>query len=65
MFIIPKKVGTVKFITDYHRLNQKLVRNPYPLPIIGETIKQLEGFQYTTALDLNMGYYTIMLSSDS
>ena len=36
IFIIPKKKGTVKFITDYRRLNQKLVRKPYPLPRIGE-----------------------------
>ena len=44
---------------DYHRLNQKLVRNPYPLPRIGETMQQLEGFQYTPELDRNMGFYTI------
>ena len=28
---------------------------------MGETMQQLEGFQYTTALDINMGYYTIRL----
>ena len=49
------------FITDYCRLNQKLVRKPYPLPIIGETMQQLEGFQYATTLDLNVGYYTISI----
>ena len=54
----------MRFITDYCRLNQKLVRNPYPLPIIGETTHQLEGFQYATASDLNMGYYNIRLSTD-
>ena len=41
VFIIPKKYGTVGFITDYFRLNQKLVRKPYPLPMIGKTNKQL------------------------
>ena len=56
------KEGTVRFITDHHRLNHKLVRNPYPLPRIYETMQQVEGFQYATALDLNMGYYTIILS---
>ena len=43
VFITPKKEGTVRFITDYHRLNQQLVRKPYPLPNIGETMQQLEG----------------------
>ena len=61
VFIIPKKEGTLRFITDYRRLNQQLVRKPYPLPIIGDTMRQLEGFQYTTALDLNMGYYTMRI----
>ena len=55
----------MRFITDYHRLNQKLVRNPYPLPRIGETMQQLEGLQYATALDLNTGYYTISLTPTS
>jgi hypothetical protein len=28
-------------------------------------LQELEGFSYATALDLNMGYYTIRLDSDS
>ena len=53
------------FITDYHSLNQKLVLNMYQLTRIDKTTKHLEGFQYTTELDLNMGFYTISLSPDS
>ena len=51
VFIVPKKESTVRFITGYCRLNQKLVRKPYPLSRICETMKQLEGF---TALDISM-----------
>ena len=65
VFIIPKKEGTVRFIMDYMRLNQKLVKNLYPLPTIGDTIQKLEGFQYAEALYLNMGYYTTRLSPAS
>ena len=56
IFIIPKKEGTVSFIADYCNLKHKIVRNTYPLPIIGDTINQLEVLQYDTALDLNTGY---------
>ena len=63
--IILKKVRTVRFITDYFRINQKLVRKPYPLLIIGKTMHQMEGLQFAAALDLNMGYYTIRLSPAS
>ena len=41
IFIISKKEGTVRFIIEYLRLNQKLVRKPYTLPRIGETMQQL------------------------
>ena len=55
----------MRFITDYRRPNQTLIRKPYPLPRIGKTMQQLERFQYAEALDLNMGYYTIRLSPAS
>ena len=55
----------MRFITVYCRLNKKLVRKPYPLPRIVETMQELEGFQYETALDLNMVYYTIRISPAS
>ena len=61
IFIIPKKEGNVRFITGYCRLNHKLVRKTYPLPRIGDTMHQLEGFQYATALDINMVYYNIRI----
>ena len=64
-FIIPKKDNTVRFVSDFRRLNQKLKRKPYPLPRISDTLQQLEGFQYATSLDINMGYYQIVLSETS
>ena len=54
IFIIPKKEGTISFIVDDQKINQKIVINWYTLPIIIEMVHQLEGFQYATALDLNM-----------
>ena len=34
IFVIPRKYGTLRFIMDYCNLKQKIVKNPYPLPII-------------------------------
>ena len=50
---------------DYHKQNNKLVRNLHPLPRIGNNMQKLEGFQYDTILYPNMGYYIIMLSTAS
>jgi hypothetical protein len=60
-FIIPKKDSTVHTISDFRELNKCIVRKPYPIPKISMILQELEGFTYDTALDLNMGYYTIRL----
>ncbi len=51
----------MRTISDFRELNKPIVRKPYPIPKISTTLQELEGFTYATALDLNMGYYTIGL----
>jgi hypothetical protein len=60
-FIIPKKDSAVRTISDFRELNKHIVRKLYPIPKIRTILQELEGFTYATALDLNMGYYTIRL----
>jgi hypothetical protein len=60
-FIIPKKDGYVRFISDFRQLNLRIKRKPFPLPRIQDTLLKLEGFQFATSLDLYMGYYHIEL----
>lgn len=64
-FIIPKKDGAVQFISDFRELNKWIKRRPYPIPKIQHMLLKLEGYQYATSLDLNMGYYHIELSPQS
>ena len=58
-FVIPKKDDTIRFITDFRELNKRIKRKPYPIPKIQDLLMKLEGFQWATSLDLNMGYYHI------
>ena len=64
-FAIPKKDGTIRFISDFRELNKRVKRTPFPLPKIQDMLLKMEGFQYATSLDLNMGYYHIKLDADS
>ena len=64
-FVIPKKDGKVRFVSDFRELNKRLIRNPYPLPKVQDLMLKLEGFQYASALDLNMGYYHIHLTPEA
>ncbi len=64
-FIIPKEDKTVSFLSDFREVNKRLVRKPFPIPQISMVLQEIEGFFYATALDLNMGYYTIRLDPDA
>jgi hypothetical protein len=60
-----KKDNTVQVVSDFREINKRIVRNPFPIPKISTVPQELEGFSYSTALDLNMGYYTIRLDPDA
>jgi hypothetical protein len=60
-----KKDGSVRFISDFRELNRRIKRKPFPIPKLQDMLLKLEGFQYATSLDLNMGYYHIELSPHS
>ncbi len=64
-FIIPKKDRTVRFLSNFWEVNKRLVRKSFPIPKISTVLQELEGFTFATALDLNMGYYTIRLDPDA
>ncbi len=64
-FIIPKIDKTVCFLNDFREVNKRLVRKPFPISKISTVLQEIEGFSYATALDLNMGHYTIRLDPDT
>jgi hypothetical protein len=64
-FIIPKKNRTVRFLSNFWEVDKRLIRKPFPIPKISMVLQELEGFTFATALDLNMGYYTIRLDPDA
>ncbi len=64
-FIIPKKDQTIYFLSDFWEVNKTLFRKSFPIPKISTVLQEIEGFSYATALDLNMGFYTIRLDPDA
>jgi hypothetical protein len=58
------KDNPVCCISDFREVNKQLVRKPFLIPKIN-MLQELEGFTFATALDLNMGYYTIPLDTDA
>jgi hypothetical protein len=64
-FLFPKKDGSVRFISDFRKLNEWLHRAPYPIPKLQDLLHELKGFMCATSLDLNMGHCHIKLNPDA
>jgi Reverse transcriptase (RNA-dependent DNA polymerase) len=58
MFTISKPDGSLLSLPDLREVNKVIKRKPY----FRHVIQKLEGFMYATSLDLNMGYYCMLLT---
>jgi hypothetical protein len=60
-FFIKKKDGKLRPVQDYRKVNAWTVRNQYPLPLIGDLIRDLGGAVVFTKFDICQGYNNIRI----
>jgi hypothetical protein len=60
-FFIKKKDGKLRPVQDYRKVNTWTVRNQYPLPLIGDLIRDLGGAVVFTKFDIRQGYNNIRI----
>jgi len=58
-FYILKKDGSLQLVQDYRKLNQVMIKDKTPLPLIGEVIDKLKEVKYFNKLDLIWGYNNV------
>jgi hypothetical protein len=64
-FIIPKKDGRVRWISNLPQLNKVIRRKQYPLLIMTDILRKSSGYKFFTKLDVSMQYYTFELDKES
>jgi hypothetical protein len=55
-FFVWKKDGTQCPVIDYHRLNDIMIKDSYPLPRINKMLECMHGTKVFSKFDLKMGY---------
>lgn len=60
-----KKNGSYRFCVDYRKLNMKIVKDRYPLPLMDDVIDDLSGNYVYSNLDLKNGFYHVDMDPDS
>lgn len=60
-----KRDGSRRLCIDYRRLNKKLIKERFPLPIIEDQIDKLKEAKVFTSLDLKNGFLHVKVHKDS
>ena len=64
-FLVPKKDGTARFVSDFRKLNQLLLDESCPLPIIKEVLTRRLGFTWVTTIDLTSQFFHFLLTKSA
>src|SRR5258708_1951082 len=61
VFFIKKKEGSLHLVQDYWKLNEIMVKNSYPLPLVSDMLTRLRDAEWFTTLDLCWGFNNVQL----
>ena len=64
IILVPKKDEGMRLVVDFRKLNEKVIKNSYPLPNIEDVISQLGGCKYYSKIDMKAGFWQIGIKEE-
>ena len=61
VLLVEKKDGSLRMVVDYQALNEVMIKNKYPLPMINDLFDQLQGAKVFLKIDLRSGYHQLKI----
>lgn len=62
--IVPKKDGLNRVCVDYRRLNKRIVKDRFPMPLIDDCIDTLSNASVFSVLDLKNGFFHVPVAEE-
>ena len=63
--LVSKKDGTKRFYVDYRRLNDRTMKDAYPIPRIDDSLDAQAGAKWFSTLDLASGHWQVELDDEA
>ena len=63
--LVRKKDGTQRMCIDYRKLNRKIIKDRFPLPLIDDVLDKLQNARVFSTIDLKNGFFHVTVEEDS